>query len=100
MLLGKDAILSSISRFEPTIEVSPRPAAMHASKILASSSRTWFSTGINKVAFLNDILVSISAECTFSESKLCLMFQNAMKRLLVFFSFCGLLYFAYSWYLK
>jgi hypothetical protein len=34
---------------------SPRLAAMQASKSLASSSRTWFSTGINKTDFLDVI---------------------------------------------
>jgi hypothetical protein len=34
---------------------SPRLAAMQASKSLASSSRTWFSTGINKSGFFDVI---------------------------------------------
>jgi hypothetical protein len=33
----------------------PRLAAMQASKSLASSSRTWFSTGINKTGFFDVI---------------------------------------------
>jgi hypothetical protein len=32
---------------------SPRLAAMQASRSLASSSRTWFSTGINKTGFFD-----------------------------------------------
>ena len=35
---------------------SPRRAAMQASKSLASSSRTWFSTGINKTGFFDDLV--------------------------------------------
>jgi hypothetical protein len=36
------------------MEGSPRLAATQASKSLASSSRTWFSTGINKTGlFIN-----------------------------------------------
>jgi hypothetical protein len=53
MLLGKDKLRmrDSISRLGPIMEGSPRLAAMQASKSLPSSSRTWFSTGINKTGF-------------------------------------------------
>ena len=46
----------SSSRLGPIMEGSPRLAAMQASKSLPSSSRTWFSTGINKAGFFVVIL--------------------------------------------
>jgi hypothetical protein len=39
------------------IEGSPRLAATHTSNSLASSSRTWFSTGTNKAGFFNFIFL-------------------------------------------
>ncbi len=59
MPLGKDAIRDSMSRLGPMMEVSPRLAATQASKSLASSSRTWFSTGINKTGFFDVMLVVV-----------------------------------------
>ena len=52
MLLGKDAMRDSTSRLGPMMEGSPRLAATQASKSLASSSRTWFSTGIKSGGFV------------------------------------------------
>ena len=43
---------NSTSRLGPMIEGMPRFAAMQTSSSLASSSRTWFSTGTNKADFL------------------------------------------------
>jgi hypothetical protein len=51
---------ASSSRLEPMMEDSPRLAAVHASKSLASSSRTWFSTGININGLFNVILWQVS----------------------------------------
>jgi hypothetical protein len=42
----------------PIIEGSPRLAAMQASNSFASSSRTWFSIGINKTGFFDFIAPS------------------------------------------
>ena len=49
----------SSSRLGPIMEGSPRLAAMQASKSLPSSSRTWFSTGINKAGFFVVILFAM-----------------------------------------
>jgi hypothetical protein len=55
MLLGNDAMRNSTSRLGPMIEGIPRLAAMQTSSSLASSSRTWFSTGTNKADFFDFI---------------------------------------------
>jgi hypothetical protein len=59
MLFGKDAMRNSTSRLGPMIEGSPRLAATHASNSLASSSRTWFSTGTNKAGFFDFIFLTV-----------------------------------------
>jgi hypothetical protein len=41
------------------MEESPRFAATQASKSLASSSRTWFSTGINKTGFFDAMFLVV-----------------------------------------
>ncbi len=48
-----------MSRLGPIMEVSPRLAATQESKSLASSSRTWFSTGINKTGFFDVMLLVV-----------------------------------------
>jgi uncharacterized glyoxalase superfamily metalloenzyme YdcJ len=55
MLRGKESMSISISRREPITEENPRRAATQARSNLGSSSRTWFSTGINSKGFEADM---------------------------------------------
>ena len=57
---GNEAILKSNSRRDPITDENPRRAAMQASKSLESSSRTWFSTGINSGILTFDMMVMAS----------------------------------------
>ena len=91
MLRGYESIRNSNSRRDPMTDEKPRCAATQASNSLASSSRTWFSTGIKSNLFSDDMVLlvvrkSILLLADYAGNALC---QAAAVQFMVSQSFLG-----------